>query len=401
MAERGRNASGVKYLGLRKGRKWWCARIYWVDERTGKAREKQITYQADSKHLALVHREKEAEAARAGTTVGAPSKRWREVADAWFATITVRSTRVSWGSHLRALNARFGDHKIDKVTTRELQAFLDAMPGSAAYVNGRRDVAVHVFDHGIRLGAVTTNHARDVKRRSSRVTVSELEEPPKRALTVDEALQVVADLEVNEQDIYPLVITQLVLGCRFGEASALRREDVNLETGIVTIRRTQWNGAVGPTKGRYARRAALPLDARALLRAHLARMDAEQWPDYQLLVFPRPPFGNRPRHSNHWSIATAIYKLQRAYERCGIDVKGGTHVWRHTLSTLADSLASEQLVRSVMGHKSKAVHERYHHAHEADVIALADAIGRKLPIKTGSKTGTSTGGKPSGGKNGR
>jgi len=374
----GRAGDGVRLTGTRNGRKYWHARLYWIDERTGKAREKRVTIEAPSKYQAMARRAELLEAARAGTATRSERLRWQTVSDAWFATVTVRATRHSWGSHRRALDRVFGEHWIDAVTARELQDHLDAMQGSPGYVNSRRDVASHILDHAIRLHAATRNVAKDVRKRSTRVDADALEDAPQKALTAEDARRVIADLAANEPDIYPLALTQLELGCRFAEVSALRWEDVDLDSGIVRIRRGQWGGTVGKTKGRYARLAALSLDTRAMLRAHRDRMAVEQWPSWDVLVFPRPPFSQRRRHSDHWSITTVGYKLVRSYKRCGLTLAGRTHIWRHTMVTLARELANAQVLRSVVGHTTEQVHERYQHAHSADVISLAEALGQKL-----------------------
>ena len=381
----GRAGDGVRLVGTRNGRKHWQARLYWIDPRTGKEREKRVTIVADSKHQAMAKRADLLEQARTGVAARTERTRWQAVSDAWFATITTRATRHSWGSHRRALDRVFGEHWIDAVTARELQDHLGAMPGSAGYANSRRDVASHILDHAIRMGAATRNVAKDVRKRSTRITASELDDAPQKALTADDARRVIADLAANEPDVYPLALTQLELGCRFAEVSALRWEDVDLESGIVRIRRGQWGGSVGKTKGRYARLAALSLDTRAMLKAHRERMAVEQWPSWDTLVFPRPPFSQRRRHSDHWSITTVGYKLVRSYKRCGLTLAGRTHIWRHTMITLARELASAQVLRNVVGHADENVHARYQHTHGADVISLAEALGQKLGVPSSRK----------------
>ena len=189
----GRAGDGVRLLGTRNGRKHWQARLYWIDPSTGKEREKRVTFAAESKHQAMARRAELLEQARTGVAARTERTRWQTVSDAWFATVTVRATRHSWGSHRRALDRVFGEHWIDAVTARELQDHIDAMPRSPGYANSRRDVASHILDHAIRLGAATRNVAKDVRKRSTRTTASELDDAPQKALTADDARRVIAD----------------------------------------------------------------------------------------------------------------------------------------------------------------------------------------------------------------
>lgn len=394
----GRGADGVTYLGLRNGRKWWLARLYWTDERTGKQCERERTFQADSKHQAMQRRAELLEEAKAGTVSKADRKRFADVSAAWLATVTTRSSLESWGSHARKLDKHFGSWWLDKVTARAMQDYLDALDLEPGTVNSIRDVLKHVFDHAIsqtlgrRRHWADANPVRDVKRRSTRAQgLTELGEAPRRALTEDEAAAHLRDLRQHEPEVYPLVLVQYVLGCRFAEVSALRHEDVDLESGIVKIRRGQYKGATGPTKGKYAREAALSLEVRVLIKRHVERVRSEGYAGADELVFPRPPTTRR-KLSSHMSSSTLHHAIARSFTRLGFlgegverPVKGKTHVARHTLVTLAEGLAAETVVRKVVGHTTASMHARYQHAHTGQVIDLAEAVGSRLLKKKGGK----------------
>lgn len=311
-----KRGTGLEYLGVRDGRKHWRAFLYWKDERTGKARERERTFSADSKWQAEKRRAELLAEAKSGTsTAKVERKYFGECADSWLETVTRKSSRDSWGSHVRKLKSRFGDWYLDAVTAREMQDYLDALPLGAGTVNSIRDVLNHVFVHAIRKGWATTNTVRDVKRRTSRVQgLSELGEAPKRSLNEEEVAAFLRDMRQHEPELYPMVLTQYVLGCRFAEVSALRHEDVDLESGVVKIRRGQYKGERGPTKGRYARTAALPLEARAVVKRHVERVRTEGYAGADELVFPRPPYG-RKRHSIHMSSSTVSHAIERSFKR--------------------------------------------------------------------------------------
>lgn len=185
-------------------------------------------------------------------------------------------------------------------------------------------------------------------------------------------------METHEPELYPLVHTQFCLGCRFAEVTALRRTRIDLATGLVEIRRGQFRGVTGRTKGKRARKAALPAEGLAVLKAHLERMDAERWPGWDDLVFPRPPYRAR-RGSNFWASTTVHTKIAESFARCGIVVTGKTHVARHTMITIAHSLeVDEALLRKTIGHRSKSVHMGYVHPPDEQVRGLGAEVGREL-----------------------
>lgn len=387
---RAKGNDGVTPLKARPdGKKLWRARLYWIDPRSGKHCEKRVVIEATSKVLAQVKRAQLVDELKDGY------KRERvafvAASDAWFETIKAPATRNHWGCHKRKLDARFGNLLLDQVTAREIRADIDQMNGTPGYRNSRLDVATHILDFGIEKGWLEVNVARDVKKRSTRNQgLDELGERPRRALTAEETAAYLSALRETEPEIYPVVLTQLVLGCRFAEVSALLHADIDWEKGLVKIRRGQVFGQKTSTKGKYARTAALPRSAREVLKAHIERMAELKWPEWDVLVFPRPPFNSKPRKSNHWVLSTACAAVGRALEKAGVTgVSGKTHIARHTLITLTTGHVAEGIVQKVVGHKSAAIHDQYQYAHEADVIDFAEAVvARQVLRETGIHTGT-------------
>lgn len=376
MSKRG---DGLTQIGTRNGRKLWRARIYWIDQRTGKDRERVVTFEAASKHLASLERARHAEAARTGTDPRAKERRrFSVVADEWFSTIETPGSRISWSSHLRKLKARFGDWWLDAFKRQELQAYLDSLDLGAGTVNSIRDVLRHIFRYAARRGYCESNPAAETERRSTRASRSDvLEDAPRRALTEAEAVALLAWFRDQAPAFYTIAATQFVLGCRFSEVSALEWQDVDMQTGIVDIRRAQVRGAVGPTKGRYARKAALGPDGLALLTEHRRVMEREEWPGWDRIVFPRPPTTRR-KHSHHWSISTAWSWYSRGLDAIGLDLPVATHLARHTAINIAVAFVSARLLRAVAGHKSEAMQARYLAQDEAEIIDLGTKISSKL-----------------------
>lgn len=386
MTAKNKKGDGLRYLGLRKGKKWWRARLYWLDERTSKERERRVTFPAESKALAMLVRDEKLAEAQAGASSETKRRRFREVSAEYLATAMAHSSKLSAESHVRFLNKHFGDWWLDKVTVRAMQEYLDALGIDSS--NNRRNALVGIWRTAVKKHYATTNLAKLTEpRRRSDDERQESEDAPNKALTPAEVAALLDHLEEHEPNIYSMTYVQYVTGCRFAELSALRREDVDLESGLMRIRRGQFRGVTGGTKARYARTAGLPLEVRAVLRQHLDRMAVEQWPGWQELVFPRPVSGRR-RASDHWACTTIGEALRRSFRSLGIAVAGSTHVARHTMISIADELATpDAVLRMVVGHRSKKIHEGYKHPRDAKVIQLADAVGRAM--RTGRSTGTS------------
>jgi integrase len=388
-----RKGDGLEYLGKRDGRMWWRAYLYWLDPLTGAEREAQRTYQADGKAQAHQRRELELEKAKAAAPTAQAAKperkRVKDASAAWAATLKSAATRKSWGGTIRRkIDKRFGDWFVDVVEPRHLREWLGDMTVSPGYVNSHRDVLDAIFEYAKDRGWIVTNPVKDVKRRSTRLDgLNELGEEPKRSLTAEEAVAHLRDVAAHDPEAYPMVLLQFHLGCRFAELSALRHEDVDLEKGIVKIRRGQYRGEKGPTKGKYARTAGITLEMRAFLKQHIERVRREGYEGADELVFPRPPFGKR-KHSNHWSESTLGGVLVRSHQRLGLrpskdnphvedPLRARTHVARHTVATLAEELATASVIQKVLG-QTPEINRRYKHPAEAQVIELGDRIAKRL-----------------------
>lgn len=397
MAGKGRGGDGVDYLGLRDGKKWWRLRLEWTDPRTGKKRSTKQEAQADSKLLARDERARRIESKKNGESALTTRKKFGDAMDEYLATIVVYSTRRSWGYFAKRLRAQFGDWWVDKINERHLQDYLDSIDDlSTSSVASLRAILRKLFEYSIRRHWVAINPARFLKPRDNsheRVRRGALEDAPKRNLNLDEAAAFLSDFKThNPIERYLLVATQMVMGTRYAEVSALLKSDLNLETGIVGVRRGQVLGNEGPTKGKYARVAALDLELRRDLKEHLERMAELRWPGWERLVFPRPPYGPSDRRRyDHIPQATVYGAIKRTLKRLGLEhMPVGTHIARHTMHNVAQEHASALLLRKVVGHKTEAMALNYTAAHAAKVIDLAERVSRDL--KSGKTSGKVTSG---------
>lgn len=375
---------GLKDLGKdRTGKRWWRARLYWTDPLTGEPRETKRKFHAASRGLALQKRDELTEELRSGEKPP-ERKRFKEVIRERVAAITVHATRLSNESFERTLNKHFGEMWFDAITRDMVQDYLDDLVVGPGACNNLRGALIVTYEHAMKAKLVKENFAAQTSRRCEPVKAfdpdadDDEQEEIHLALEPEEIALYFDDLEDNDPDLYPLVHTQFMMGCRYSEVTALRRARLDVEAGIVKVSRSQYRGVAGHTKNKEPRKLGLPLESRALLAKHLARMEVEQWPGWRELVFPRPLTG-RKRASNYWPSSTVIERIRASFERTGIVVKGKTHVARHTMITQSqDVTPSARLLQEVAGHRSRTAHRKYVHPTDAQVIVLGEAAGKRL-----------------------
>ena len=386
----GRGGDGVERLGVRKdGKLYWMARIKYRDPLTGKIRDTDRVFTADSKHLAMKERERikteELEKAAAPTE----RKKWHQVAALYLATLTRDGTLHSYKSWVNKLNkTRIGDAWMDAVTTQHLQAVLNGILLGKTSMDSIRVVMINVCEHAKGMGLVRTNVAHDTEVKNWRPG-----RPKKRkALTRDETVRFLADLRQHSFDLHVMTAVQYVLGLRFAEVSALWWTDIDMTTGIVTARRGQKNGKEGPLKGyrtppnkpasgKAERIVALGPTGLAMLKKHRERMEKEQWPGWEKIVFPCPPEGQgkRPIRKHHyWDDQTVRAHIKAAFARLGLDLGAVTHAARHTSNNIARMHANEVFLREVIGHSKAELTVKYSEIEHGEVISFAREQERRM-----------------------
>lgn len=362
---------GIKKLGPGK----WLARITITDPTTKKKLvDTERTVKADTRLEALQRRAElraAIEAESLQTTVGG----WTvdNAFDAFLPTLRP-GTLHTWGSHARKIRAAFGTRKLASIRPEEVQKFLADLTVGDTTARNVRTLFARLFVFARSQGEhVGSNPIREVEIRKTPKTnaqlLAELESPPRRAYLGDEVQRFLAALP---DDLRPLMTIQLLLGCRFGEASALEWRDVNLDTGEVRIRQTQYYGEIGPVKNKRGPRwTGLGPNALALLRNHREEMARRQWPGWERWVFPRPLYlDDGPRSFDLWHYETVRSWTMRVQRELGIAVVSRTHAMRHTHITAqevqqqlaldaATAAADQALHRAMVGHASEAQTQTY------------------------------------------
>lgn len=272
-------------------------------------------------------------------------------------------TLHSWGSHSKKIVAAFGSRRLSSLKPDEIQRFIVAIPVRAdTTANNVRTLLNRLFVYARGQGQFTG--ANPVKETSPRKTpktraekLAAIEKPPRRALWRSEVRRY---LEAFPTDLRALVTIQLLLGCRFGEVTALQWGDVRWDTGHIRVVRGQYKGEVGPTKNDRQRWSALGPVGIAVLRVHRERMEQERWPGWETWIFPRPVFwSGQLRSSDLWHYETVRQWVVRVQREQGLDLASRTHAVRHTFITASREHRQDDLMRAIVGHSDESMTETY------------------------------------------
>ncbi len=232
------------------------------------------------------------------------------------------------------------------------------------------------------LRAILATAAEDrlIPRNPCRIRGAGDEKPGERpVLTVAQVFSL-AD-RMKDRRFRALVLLSTFASLRWGEAIALRRCDLDLEAGTVSIRRQYIELAtghqLGPPKSRAGRRiVAIPGPIAAALIEHL---DTCTPADEAALVFTGALGGvlrrGNFRRASGWAAAVD-----------GLGVPGlHFHDLRHTGNTLAaQSGVSLADLKARMGHDSARAAMSYQHATTETDHKIADALGRRIDSAQGA-----------------
>lgn len=230
----------------------------------------------------------------------------------------------------KVIAPRIGDLAVSEATSDRLQRFLDLVaeengPGEAKKA---RAVLSGMMGLAARSDAVKSNPVRElapVEGKAVGASPVPLTELPGLLEKVR------ADQRLREMDMVDLVEFIAGTGCRISEAIGLDWEDVDLEAGTVTIRKSK------TTAGE--RRIAVP----AAVRASLAARERRDGP-----VFPTPLLKRRDRRntSNEWQAARVRLQLPEYT----------FHSFRKTVATALDQAGlSARDIAEYLGHANPSL----------------------------------------------
>ncbi|MGE0135107.1 MAG: tyrosine-type recombinase/integrase [Dehalococcoidia bacterium] len=264
---------------------------------------------------------------------------------------------------LHHVRPAIGRVQLAALRVADVQRVLDVMRErglSGRYIAHARSVLRAAINHAMRMELAHRNVA-------TLVTLPTERRQEQRALTREELGRLFAALEGER--LRMMIVLMGTVALRRGEALALRWADVDLDAGLLTIRRTatRLNGEHyegEPKTARSRRTIALPPSLVSGLRAQRAAVVAEQlrlgpaWKDADY-VFPGEDGG--PCSANALRLA-----LSRGLKGADIDGHVRIHDLRHSaISSLLAAGGSLQDAQALAGH--------------ASITLTADLYGHHMP----------------------
>lgn len=228
---------------------------------------------------------------------------------------------------------------------------------SASRVIQAHQVVGQVLRYAIKAKHLVTNPAEDIE-------LPDKVEGEQRYLTHEQLHR----LAVASGRFRTLVLVLGYCGLRFGEASALRVGDVDIEAKRIEVKRsatyvTGTGMTEGATKTKTTRTVPVPAFLAALLKTEIGDRGADE------KVFP-------PRRRGEY---LGVGELRWVFDPAAkvIKVPGlKPHELRHTCASLAISAgANIKVVQRLSGHKTAALTlDRYGHLYGDDLDAIAEAF---------------------------
>jgi integrase len=287
-----------------------------------------------------------------------------EYLDRWYEAVrdSLRPhTQDGWRRHIQHWKAVLGSMPLAKLTPADVQAGLARLPGHLSDSSRQTLYTVlrAALNQAVRWGLLARSPAQGVK-------------PPareRREMRVWDEEQAARFLEAARSTrYYALFHTALATGMRLGELLGLTWDDVDLEAGVIQVRRALATGIVRGDQPVWqepktqASRRRIPIDRRAaeVLRQHRRAQLEErlragpEWRDHNL-VFANQT-GGRLYTSNIW-------QAMRACERKAGVPRIRFHDLRHTHATfLLRQGVHPKVVSERLGHASvKITLDTYSH----------------------------------------
>lgn len=357
---------GIHYAGPGQYR----VRVYYIDPKTGKQRERVRLVEAADIHEASEIRARLRREAMQGGEDGRPRRRLADYAESWLRGKLPNLKASTRDRYAHVLDVHvlpvLGDHWVDAIERDDLIAWRDSQRGAVETVNGRLRVLLQV----LRDGVVDLGLDRDPTLRVESLRVPGGRVTKRKGLDASELRALLAAIERDSPRWRPLVLTLAYTGLRFGEATALRWEDVDLDEGTITVVRAQWKGHVDHPKAKASRRTvAMAPELIDVLRGHRDGRKVRPLPSGYVFL------SNRGTLLFNSVLTKPVRKALRAI---GFDFETrrfpAAHGFRHTYNNLLRQVAHEQVRQSMMGHADDAMRERYSHVDMNEKRSAAGAV---------------------------
>jgi len=256
------------------------------------------------------------------------------------------SVQETMGSHLdKYLVPKLGDDPLEQITERRVQEVIAGLC-HAEYVvpNGKR-TRRRLCPKSVRNIVGVLRLVLGKRCRDWSLVLPEVPRREQRYFTEDEMRRIIA---ASKGQWRVLFATLASTGLRAGEAFGLHVEDLDLEAGTITVRRSVWNGEEVTPKTKSGYRVVNIDPALAdLLREHLNGRRGGR-------VF-------QTRTGTPHAKGNVRRKLHETLRALGIP-RGGLHAFRHgRVSVLQSRGVPGDLVKEWVGHSSLQTTSRYTH----------------------------------------
>ncbi len=280
-----------------------------------------------------------------------------------------RSVLDTKRSHLRThLYPRFGATRLDRIDAVAIEDFKIALHKRGLAPKSINNVVSTL--HNVLANAVRRGHLQALP-------AIEWQRVPQQAfdfLTFEEAERLLVAAAADSW-LGCAIVLALKTGMRLGELRALRRVDLDLAKGQVTVCRSLWKkDHEGTPKNGRTRVIDLPESARRALKAH-RHLRGER-------VFLDPD-------GHDYTIAKWRTALYQACARAGLR-KIGWHALRHTYAShMVMRGATLKVVAELMGHSTITMTNRYAHLAEGATRAAVATLDAPAPTWTCSTAAVS------------
>lgn len=275
---------------------------------------------------------------------------------------------------VEAMIDRFGEKKLDEITTADVEGFLDELLAKRApATRNRYRTTLHaMLNRAIRHGLLTGNPVRGVARSKEpegriQYLTSEEEASVREALRPDALVVGRPRLDAVRPDLRPLFTVSIHTGLRWSEQRRLEWRDVDFLTGLMTVRQS---------KSGYARQ--VPMNS--LVRSELMDLAGQRTrPDDPVEPVFRCSYV-QPDHFFPKAVQRAASALRGA-KKDASRLDGYTwHCNRHTFaSRLVMAGVDVRSVQTLGGWRTLAMVQRYSHLAPAH---LREAVERLVPLPT-------------------
>ena len=312
----------------------------------GKSKERWYNRKVDAKHFA--HGVETDKHRGEYLDPNAGRARFGVVAERWLATRSdlARSTLDRDRSYLSTMVLpTFGDRAVGSITASEIETWLASLDRAPNARGKALQIVGSIFDLARRDRLIVANPAVDVKPPPAKAL------HPGKALTDQQINQIIEAAEDIDERTAVVVHFMARCGLRIGEALALRRKDVDLDTSQLHVRTSMTrSGPVRPVKGRHredeGRVIPIPDDVARRLRRHFNERPITGIDNYVVTA----PRGGPLRYTN-WRSRVWVKITER------LDFEVTPHDLRRTAATrlFIEDRWTPAEVQAFLGHRDPRV----------------------------------------------